>query len=231
MKNLAIIPARSGSKGLANKNIRELQGQPLLAHSIIAAIKSDVFSRIMVSTDSEEYAAISRKYGAEIPFLRSGKNSSDTASTWNLVKEVLTGYASLGESFDSVCILQPTSPLRTYQDIVEGYELFQGKGANAVVGVCEMEHSPLFSNTLQDDCCMDGFVSKELASTPRQQLPAYYRINGALYIVREKYLWEMDSLYDQGCYAYVMSSEKSVDIDTEYDFMLAEYLMCHGKTT
>ncbi|MBD5448668.1 MAG: acylneuraminate cytidylyltransferase family protein [Lachnospiraceae bacterium] len=230
MKNLAIIPARSGSKGLADKNIRELQGHPLLAHSIMAAAKSGVFSHIMVSTDSEEYAEISRKYGAEIPFLRSGENSSDAASTWDLVKEVLNGYAALNESFDSVCILQPTSPLRTDQDIVKGYELFKCKRANAVVSVCEMEHSPLYSNILQEDCCMDGFISKEIASKPRQQLPTYYRINGALYIVKEKYLWEMESPYDQGCYAYIMPSEKSVDIDTKYDFMLAEYLLGQGKT-
>ncbi|MBD5484810.1 MAG: acylneuraminate cytidylyltransferase family protein [Lachnospiraceae bacterium] len=225
MKNLAIIPARSGSKGLKNKNIKELRQKPLLAYSILAATESGVFSHIMVSTDSEEYARIAREYGAEVPFLRSRETSTDMAGTWDLVKEVLNGYSSLGESFDSICILQPTSPLRTGDDIKFGYELFSSKAANAVVGVCEMEHSPLYSNTLQEDCCMDGFISEKAASTPRQLLPVYYRINGALYIVREPYLWTMKSPYDHGCYAYKMAAENSIDIDTEYDFMLAEYVM------
>ena len=230
MKNLAIIPARSGSKRLKNKNIKDLRDKPLLAYSVIAAIDSGVFDRIMVSTDSEKYAAIAREYGAEVPFLRQEENSSDMASTWDLVKEVLDGYRSLEESFASVCVLQPTSPLRTAEDIRQGYELFDRMGANAVVSVCEMEHSPLYSNTLQEDCRMDGFISGEIASTPSQLLPVYYRINGALYILKESYLWEMESPYDQGCYAYKMSSANSVDIDTEYDFMLAEYILSKRLT-
>lgn len=204
MNHLAIIPARSGSKGLRDKNIKQLQDKPLLAYSIIAAAESGMFGHIMVSTDSKKYAAIAREYGAEVPFLRSEEMSSDTAGTWDLVKEVLHNYKAVGESFDSVCVLQPTSPLRTAEDIRQGYELFTCKKANAVIGVCEMDHSPLYSNTLQDDCCMDGFISKEIASMPRQMLPPYYRINGALYILKESYLWEMKSPYDHGCYAYKM---------------------------
>lgn len=229
MENLAIIPARSGSKGLRNKNIKELQNKPLLAYSIIAAVESGIFGHIMVSTDSVEYAAIARKYGAEVPFFRSEETSSDTAGTWDMVKEVLCNYKAIGERFDSVCILQPTSPLRTAEDIRRGYELFTCKKANAVVGVCETEHSPLYSNTLQENGRMDGFIPKEIAAASRQQLPTYYRINGALYILKEDYLWEMESPYDHGCYAYKMSAESSVDIDTEYDFMLAEYMLSKKK--
>lgn len=225
MKNLAIIPARSGSKGVADKNIKLLVGKPLLAYTIEAAVKSGVFERIMVSTDAEKYAVIAREYGAEVPFLRSAENSSDTASTWDSVKEVLNGYARSDEKFDSVCVLQPTSPLRTDQDIVSGYDLFRRREANAVVGVCAMEHSHVYANTLQEDGCMDGFVPKEIATVSRQALQPYYRINGALYILREEYLWTMASPYDKGSYAYIMPAERSVDIDTEYDFMLAEYLL------
>lgn len=225
MKNLAIIPARSGSKGVIDKNIKLLGGKPLLAYTIEAAVKSGVFDRIMVSTDAEKYAAVAREYGAEVPFLRSAENSSDTASTWDSVKEVLNGYERSGEKFDSVCVLQPTSPLRSDQDIVNGYDLFRRREANAVIGVCAMEHSPLYANTLQEDGCMDGFIPKEIATVSRQALPAYYRINGALYIVREEYLWTMAGPYDKGSYAYIMPVERSVDIDTEYDFMLAEYLL------
>lgn len=225
MKNLAIIPARSGSKGVIDKNIKLLGGKPLLAYTIEAAVKSGVFDRVMVSTDAEKYAAVASEYGAEVPFLRSAENSSDTASTWDSVKEVLNGYAQSGEKFDSVCVLQPTSPLRSDQDIVNGYDIFRCREANAVIGVCAMEHSPLYVNTLQEDGCMDGFIPKEIATVSRQALPSYYRINGALYILREEYLWTMADPYDKGSYAYIMPVERSVDIDTEYDFMLAEYLL------
>lgn len=233
MRSLAIIPARSGSKGLRDKNIKKLRDKPLLAYSVLAAIESEVFSRVMVSTDSEKYAAIAREYGADVPFLRSGETSTDQAGTWDVVREVISGYKSLQENFDSVCVLQPTSPLRTAEDIRKGYELFSCKDANAVVSVCEMEHSPLLSNVLSEDGCMDGFISGTAAYTPRQMLPAYYRINGALYIVKEEYLWKMNTPYDKKSYAYVMSPEHSVDIDTEYDFILAEYFLLNrdGLTT
>lgn len=225
VKHLAIIPARSGSKGVVDKNIKMLEGKPLLAYTVEAALKSAVFDRVMVSTDAERYAAVAREYGAEVPFLRSRGNASDTASTWDSVKEVLTGYKEQGETFDSVCVLQPTSPLRTAWDIIGGYELFQSKEANAVVGVCAMEHSPLYANVLGDDGCMDGFIRAETAAMQRQKLPAYYRINGALYILREEYLWKMSSPYDKGSYAYIMPVERSVDIDTAFDFMWAAYLL------
>lgn len=231
MKHLAIIPARSGSKGVVDKNIKMLEGKPLLAYSVEAALKSAVFDRVMVSTDAERYAAVAREYGAEVPFLRSEQNSSDIASTWDSVKEVLTGYKEQGETFDSVCVLQPTSPLRTEWDIINGYELFQNKKANAVLGVCAMEHSPLYANVLGEDGCMDGFVRAETASLSRQMLPVYYRVNGALYILREDYLWEMSSPYDRGSYAYIMPAERSVDIDTAYDFMWAAYLLRQQSTT
>lgn len=229
MNNLAIIPARSGSKGLKDKNIKMLRDKPLLAYSVIVAIESGMFSHIMVSTDSEKYAGIAKEFGAEVPFLRRSETSTDTASTWDVVREVLDGYEALHEKFDSVCILQPTSPLRTVEDIKRGYELFIRKNANAVLSVCEMEHSPLLSNVLPEDGCMDDFLVEEKSCAPRQLLPVYYRINGALYIVKEKYLREMSSLCDYGSYAYVMQKESSIDIDTEYDFALAEYFLSQNR--
>ena len=117
MKNIAIIPARSGSKGVRDKNIRNLCGKPLMAYTIEAALESGEFDEVMVSTDSEHYAEIARKYGASVPFLRSAKTASDSASSWDMVDEVLNCYAMLGKSFDTFCLLQPTSPLRDKKDI------------------------------------------------------------------------------------------------------------------
>ena len=137
MKNIAIIPARSGSKGLKDKNIKPLMGKPLLAYSIEAAMQSNMFDTVMVSTDSETYAKIARKYGAEVPFLRSAETSSDTASSWDAVAEVLNGYAAIDRCFDTFMLLQPTSPLRTAGDIVGAYRTMEEKDANTVVSLCE----------------------------------------------------------------------------------------------
>lgn len=225
MNNLAVITARSGSKGLKDKNIKLLKGHPLLAYSIEAAKDSGMFDRIFVSTDSEQYAEISRKYGADVPFLRAEEIAGDHASSWDAVREAVEQYEKLGQRFDTVTLLQPTSPLRSADDIIKGYRLFMEKEADYVIGVCPAEHSPLWCNTLPEDMSMDGFISKEIDSKPRQELPDYYRINGALYIVRVSALSGVDDMYHQGCYAYIMPPERSIDIDTAFDFKIAELFM------
>ena len=229
MNNLAIIPARSGSKGLKDKNIKELNGIPLLAYSVQAALNSKMFSHVMVSTDSPLYAKISIKSGAEVPFLRNISSSSDTASSWDVVREVLEKYQDLGMTFDTVTLLQPTSPLRTADDICSAFDLYYGKNATSTVSVCEMEHSPLWSNTLPESLCMDGFLNNA-SNRQRQQLSMYYRINGAIYIVETEHFLSGKNIYDSGSYAYIMPAERSIDIDTELDFMIAEtVLKCTKK--
>ena len=225
MKNLAVIPARSGSKGLKDKNIKELKGKPLLAYSIDAAKESGLFSEIMVSTDSEKYAQTAKELGASVPFLRTKETSSDSAGSWDVVREVLKNYACMEKSFDSVCLLQPTSPLRTAEDICSGYGIMKEKRADAVVAVCEMDHSPLWSNTLPADFSMAGFIKAEVKGKPRQDLPVYYRVNGALYLWKVEVLIRELEIYSEKCYAYVMPGERSIDIDTEFDFKMAEFLM------
>ncbi len=226
MNNLAIIPARSGSKGLKDKNIRELNGIPLLEYSIKAAMNSKMFSEIMVSTDSAIYKKLAEKCGAKVPFLREADTSTDTASSWDVVKEVLIKYHQEGMDFDTVTLLQPTSPLRTARDIINAYELYKEKNATAVVSVCEMEHSPLWSNVLTDTLSMDGFLDGA-KNRQRQQLDRYFRINGAIYIVDVEHLLADKNIYDTGSYAYIMPRERSVDIDTQLDFMLAETILKH----
>lgn len=225
MKNIAIITARSGSKGLKDKNIRILNGKPLMAYTIEAAIKSGMFDEIMVSTDSKEYASVAIKYGAKVPFLRTKKNSDDNASSWDVVKEVVKKYKDMGKEFNTVCMLQPTSPLRIAEDIVNGYKLFNEKKADTVIAVCKTQHSPLWSNTLDESNCMKGFISDDILNCPRQKLQQYYRINGALYIRKISTLYNEGNMYDCNCYAYVMPRERSVDIDTMLDFRIAQAMM------
>ena len=225
MKTIAIIPARSGSKGLPDKNILPLGGKPLLAYSIEAARTSGLFDVIHVSTDSEHYADIARQYGADVPFLRSAETSSDTASSWDMVQEVLERYAQLGNTFDAFMLLQPTSPLRTSEDIRSAFRLMDEKHAHAVVGVCEVDHSPLWCNTLPESQCMDGFLSN-VSRAPRQALPTYYRINGAIYLSTVPAFRKAGAVpYDAGCYALVMPRDRSIDIDSRLDFQIAEAIL------
>lgn len=225
MTSIAIIPARSGSKGLPDKNIKLLHDKPLLAYSIEVAEKSGLFDCIHVSTDSERYEQIAREYGADVPFLRNEELSGDTAGSWDVVRWVLRQYAARGQRFDMVTLLQPTSPLREAEDIKQAYHLFEEKAADAVVSVCEMDHSPLWSNTLPEDGSMDGFLD-QVADAGRQQLPTYYRINGAIYMLRTALLAEgAPGLYREGTYAYVMPKERSVDIDDALDFAIAETIL------
>lgn len=223
MSNIAIIPARSGSKGLKDKNIKELNGIPLIAHSIRCAIESGMFDTIFVSTDSKEYAKIAGDYGADAHFLRSEKNSTDKAGSWDVVKEVLEQFEKEGKFFDNIMLLQPTSPLRTKEDIKKSFSLMEEKNGNAVVSVTEVEHSPLWCNILPEDLSMDQFYNDNIVNVPRQQLPTYYRLNGAIYLLKKVEL-QKEKMFREKCYAYVMPNETSLDIDTELDFMIAEML-------
>lgn len=228
MKNIAIIPARSGSKGLRDKNIKPLCGKPLMQYSISAAMESGMFEEVMVSTDSEEYAAIARSYGAKVPFLRSRENAQDKSNKWDAVAEVLAGYRQKGIEFETFCVLQPTSPLRTADDIICAYKIYREKNAISVISVCPAEHSPAWCNILDDDGGMNGFISRE-ADSQRQALPNYYRLNGAIYIMRTSEFAADRYPYRERSFAYVMPSDRSIDIDGELDFKLAELLIEQKK--
>ncbi len=224
MRNIAIIPARSGSKGLKDKNIKELCGKPLMAYSIEAAINSGIFDCVHVSTDSEKYADIAKQYGADVPFLRNAETSSDASSTWDVVDEVLCNYCNMREFFDTFAVLQPTSPLRKAIHIQQAYELYNERKAKAVVSVCEVEHSPLLCNTLNENCELFNFIKRD-NMLRRQDMETFYRINGAIYISDINFYKEDHYLYREGSLAYKMEQHESVDIDTMLDFIIAECIL------
>lgn len=147
---LAVIPARGGSKGVPHKNIRDLDGKPLIAYTIEAAIKSKVFDKIVVSTDSSEIAEIAQRYGAEVPFIRPKDLSGDFSSSDDVVLHAIDYFKRKGKEFEYVCKLQPTSPLRNETHIMEAYQLLKDSNSNFVVSVCECEHSPLWTGTLDE---------------------------------------------------------------------------------
>lgn len=228
MNNLAIIPARSGSKGIIDKNIKDLNGKPLMAYTIEAAQDSNIFACIHVSTDSDLYADIARKFGADVPFLRIPALSTDEAGTMDAVRFVVNEYINLGRQFETVTILQPTSPLRTSEDIKCAFKIFREKNADSVVSVCETEHSPWLCNTLPDNFSLSNFIDIKKVGR-RQEMKQYYRINGAIYIQTTKSLMRYGNIYGENSYAYIMDKMKSVDIDDEFDFFLAKMLLNYNQ--
>lgn len=229
--NLAVIPARSGSKGLKDKNIIDLDGRPLMSYTIDAAIKSACFDEIMVSTDSEHYARIAEACGAAVPFLRSEELSGDSAGSWDVVREVLRHYPEVGKSFDYVALLQPTSPLRTAEDIAGAFKMLERAEVHNVVSVSEVGHPVQWCFKMRDGESMKEFAESPYSYMRRQDLEKYYLENGAIYLVDAKKLMDADyNFYADSCYGYIMPREKSIDIDTEIDLMVAEAYIggCRG---
>lgn len=225
MKAIAIIPARGGSKGVPKKNIKLLNEKPLIAYTIEAAKQAKLFERVVVSTDSEEIAEVSKQYGAEVPFLRPAELSGDNVSSDDVILHALQFFEDKGKKYDFVCKLQPTSPLRTSEHIKEAYHYFYNNHYNYVVSVCECEHSPRWSGELDEDNGMEHFMAEEYKRAVRQQIAKYYRLNGAIYIGKTQQYRQDKSFLGRGCHAYIMSQEDSVDIDSMLDFKIAELIM------
>ncbi|MBX7420650.1 acylneuraminate cytidylyltransferase family protein [Clostridium chauvoei] len=219
-----MIPARSGSKGIKDKNIIDLNGKPLIAHTIENAKKSNIFTDIIVSTDSDVYADISRSFGAWVPFLREENLSKDTSSTEEVLLDVIKRLREMGKEYDYFVLLQPTSPLRTNKDIIKAANLIIDEELNSVVSVCEMDHSPLLSNTLPSDLSLKDFINKNNLKR-RQELGTFYRINGAIYICRVKNYEITKSFYEDKSKAYIMDRASSIDIDEPVDLIVAKALM------
>lgn len=219
---IAIIPARGGSKRLPGKNIKDLAGKPMIAWTIKAALDSQVFDHVFVSTDDEKIAEVAKQAGAKIPFLRPTKLASDEATTNDVVTHLVEWFEKEhNQQASTIAILQPTSPLRSAQHIKEAMQLMEEKSAKAVVSVCEVEYPIQFCNTLGKDGSMDGFIKPENLKRT-QELEPYYRLNGAIYIFIKSYVGSLNQLYSKDTYSYVMGAKESVDVDTLQDFKLAE---------
>ena len=214
MRVLALIPARSGSKGVKDKNIRNFRGLPLMAHSIQSALESGVCDEIFVCTDSEKYACIAREYGASVPFFRSERSARDEGKSIECVIEAVNRYKEIGKEFDALILLQPTSPLRSAKHIKEAYEKFLKYGED-LASVCESLENPLFMRRIENErlCNLLPLSS----SVRRQDLQKCYVLNGAIYINAISRLNENTSFNDNPL-SYVMSREESLDIDEEGDF-------------
>jgi len=222
---LAIIPARGGSKGVPRKNIRQLSGKPLIAWTIEEAKKSKYIDRLIVSTDDEEIAAIARKWGGEVPFMRPSSLSQDHTPG---IEPVLHAISSL-PGYDYIVLLQPTSPLRTSEDIDLCLEHCQGQNANACVSVTMTDKSPYWMYHLTDENALEPVIIPEKPIFRRQDAPDVYVLNGAVYIAKTSWLQENQTFLHKETIGYVMPRERSIDVDTELDFSILETIIREKK--
>ena len=217
---LAIIPARGGSQGLPRKNILELGGVPLIAHSITAARASSYVDQCVVSTDDEEIAAVARTWGANV-LMRPAALATSSASSESVIAHVLDELERSGPLPDLLVLLQPTSPLRTTEHLDAAIELLDAQqSAGAVVSVCDFEHPPQRAFVFEDGQ-LEPLFDWTILAKPRQAYPRTARPNGAIYLTWVQKFRSSGSLYTQPVLGFHMSREASVDIDTEDDLIQA----------
>jgi CMP-N,N'-diacetyllegionaminic acid synthase len=225
---LAVITARGGSKRIPGKNIRPISGKPLLAWTIEAALGcKHPLHAVVLSTDNADIAAVGRRYGADVPFLRPDNLATDASRSLPAVQHAVEFIeARDGVRMDWVMILQPTSPLRLPKNIDEAIALTENADCDSIVAVTEMATHPVYAKKIDAEGLLSPFVLEEPEGLRRQDVgpPAYVR-NGALYLTRRDILMDQNSLYGKRCRAYVMPPERSIDIDTEFDFRFAEFLL------
>jgi CMP-N,N'-diacetyllegionaminic acid synthase len=223
---LGVIPARGGSKRLPRKNIMMLADKPLIQWTIEAGLESKVIDKLIVSTDDIEIASVSRRCGANVPFIRPSRLSKDITISYDVLDHALCELESQSEQYAYIIMLQPTSPLRSAQHIDAAASLLINKKADGVVSVVETEHPIQWCNVLPESLEMSSFIDPICRNVPSQDFPATYQLNGAIYISTvDRLRKEKSPLYGDGMFAYKMPRYESVDIDELIDFQFAEFLM------
>ena len=216
---LAIMPARGGSKGVLRKNIREVSGKPLIVWTIEAAKQSKHIDRLILSSEDSEIIKIAEEWGCEVPFVRPKELAQDDTPG---IDPVIHAINFLPEQYDYVVLLQPTSPLRTVDDIDGCIQKCIDIGAPACISVTEPDKSPFWMYTLgEKDQLISLFPQNEVVPC-RQALPKVYALNGAVYVANTKWLLKTRSFLSPETVAYFMGKDNSCDIDTELDLQLAE---------
>lgn len=219
MRTLGLVPARGGSKGVPRKNVRPLAGKPLITWTIEAALASGVIDRVVVSTDDHEIAEVSAAWGADLPFMRPSELAGDETPGIDVVRHALEKLPD----FDIVVLLQPTSPLRTAGDIAAAVALYHEWGQRNCIAMTETVDPPHWSYYIEGMRLRP--VLGHQAPLRRQDLPSVVTVNGAIYVANTKHLAECGSLLQPDMVPYLMPRERSVDIDTEFDFQLCEFLI------
>ena len=222
MKNvLAVIPARSGSKGLKNKNIKVIAGKPLISWTIDAALKSKHIDKVIVSTDSKKIEKISKEHGASVPFSRPKDLAEDATSSIDVMLHAVEYFPE----YKYIIMLRPTSPLRKYSNIDQAFELFLKSNMDSCVSVTKDKKTPFWSYSItNENSLISLFPNKEIPST-RQEIISTYNLNGAIYISNILNLKEKKSFISEKTFGYEMSDEVSIDIDDINEFRAASRLL------
>lgn len=221
---LAIIPARGGSKGVPRKNIKDLNGKPLISYTIEEAKKSKYIDSVVVSTEDKEISKISQKYNAEVPFLRPKELAEDNTPGIDPILHTVKWFNEKGYDFDYIMCLQCTSPFRKVEQIDDALEKLINERADSIVSVCESEISPYWMKKIKNGIMMD-FLENAPFYPRRQDTPMVYRLNGSIYIAKREVLLKNKNWYTKNTLAYVMNKKSSIDIDEMIDFKFAEFLM------
>lgn len=227
MKILTLVPARGGSKGVPGKNIKQLGGKPLIAHTIDAALGAGLSP--VVTTDDEAIARAAREAGARVPGLRPAHLATDVTSSLDVALHALETWAASEDHRQTptaLCLLQPTSPFRTAAHVGEALELFERRGeAPAVVSVSAVQKPPRWMYHMTVDAgVLEPYVTRGEALTRRQDAAPLHVLNGAIYIVEVAALRATKSFVPPGTLGYVMSAADSIDIDSPLDWLIAEAL-------
>lgn len=224
---LCTICVRGGSKGVKNKNIKGLNGKPLIAYTIEQAKASGLFEHIVISTDSDNIASIAKQYGAEVFFKRSEEMASDTAGKLDAIKDAFKRSEEYyNKTFDYLIDLDATAPLRSVEDIINSFTQFKENNNDNLITAMPSRRSPYFNLVEQDK---DGkvYLSKKLdrAIVRRQDAPKSYDMNASIYIWKRDIILNESSIFLEKTGLYVMPEERSIDIDNELDFKFVEFLM------
>ena len=227
MKYIVLICARGGSKGLPGKNIKPLNGIPLIGWSINIAKQIDRVSRIIVSTDSEEIAKVALEYGAEVPFMRPKELAQDDSPEWLVWRHAISYIEENDdESIDALVSLPVTAPLRSVEDINTCIDLFESNEIDSVVTVSEANRSPYFNMTVNNDSGYASLViSPESKITRRQDAPEVYDMTTVAYVVNVGFVKKHNGVFEGRVKSVVIPRERAVDIDDLMDFKIAELML------
>lgn len=220
MKNIAIIPARGGSKRIPGKNIKDFFGKPIIAYSIEAALNSGVFDEVMVSTDSEDIAEIARKYGAKVPFLRKEKTSDDFATIENVIEEVINDYADLGQEFDNFCCIFSTAPLLQESRISESFEMFNNSSYDSLFPVLRFSYPIQRALKLSDNKIV--MANPEHIHARSQDLEPMFHDAGMFYWMKISRFNDTLEIFCDNSGIIELSELEVQDVDTLEDWNMAE---------
>lgn len=226
---LALVPARGGSKGVPRKAVRPMAGRPMIAWTIAAARAAGRLDRVVVTTEDAEIASTAREWGADVPFIRPAELAGDDTPGILPVEQALDWLQrEQGYTPDWVMLLQPTSPLRTGEDIDAAVALAEVRDADAVISVTEAAHHPWWTRRVTEEGQIEDWDWAGEAAR-RQDLPPAFGLNGAIYLARRELLLEHRTWYLPRTFAHVMPPERSFDVDTPLDFRVCDLLLTHGE--